>query len=227
MFLMGHGGCLTGGSTDDDAVRTAGNLLFQQFFQLLVIHLSVVLKWCNQRYTRSFNYPDQSRVKTRADLKELGIKTFFASNVCCAYDREKFWFQGGFTDKTIFNEDMIFAGRAVLEDDYAVAYVAGARVVHSHNYGCMAQFHRNFDLAVSQADHPELFSAVRSESEGIRLVKQTARYLVKQRRPWLVPGLFVKSGFKYLGYRVGKCYRLMPRALVLRCTMNKEYWSRV
>ena len=54
MFLMGHGGCLTCGSTDDDAVRTAGNLLFQQFFQLLVIHLSVVLKWCNQRYTRSF-----------------------------------------------------------------------------------------------------------------------------------------------------------------------------
>lgn len=180
-----------------------------------------------ERYTRSFNYPDQSRVKTRADLKELGIKTFFASNVCCAYDREKFWFQGGFTDKTIFNEDMIFAGRAVLEDDYAVAYVAEARVVHSHNYGCMAQFHRNFDLAVSQADHPELFSAVRSESEGIRLVKQTARYLVKQRRPWLVPGMFVKSGFKYLGYRVGKCYRLLPRALVLRCTMNKEYWSRV
>ena len=37
-----------------------------------------------ERYTRSFNYPDQSRVKTRADLKELGIKTFFASTVCCA-----------------------------------------------------------------------------------------------------------------------------------------------
>ena len=224
----------------DDAVP-ADNRLIEQlmaaFDQRGPLGESVIMAYARQladkdcglaeRYTRSFNYPDQSRVKTRADLKELGIKTFFASNVCCAYDREKFWFQGGFTDKTIFNEDMIFAGRAVLEDDYAVAYVAGARVVHSHNYGCMAQFHRNFDLAVSQADHPELFSAVRSESEGIRLVKQTARYLVKQRRPWLVPGLFVKSGFKYLGYRVGKCYRLMPRALVLRCTMNKEYWSRV
>ena len=217
----------------DDAVP-ADNQLIEQLMAAFdrrgPLGESVIMAYARQlaeRYTRSFNYPDQSRVKTRADLKELGIKTFFASNVCCAYDREKFWFQGGFTDKTIFNEDMIFAGRAVLEDDYAVAYVAEARVVHSHNYGCMAQFHRNFDLAVSQADHPELFSAVRSESEGIRLVKQTARYLVKQRRPWLVPGMFVKSGFKYLGYRVGKCYRLLPRALVLRCTMNKEYWSRV
>ena len=95
-----------------------------------------------ERYTRSFNYPDQSRVKTRADLKELGIKTFFASNVCCAYDREKFWFQGGFTDKTIFNEDMIL--RAARCWRTTTPCLRGeARVVHSHNYGCMAQFHRN------------------------------------------------------------------------------------
>ena len=63
-----------------------------------------------EQYTRSFNYPDESRVKTRADLPRLGIKTFFASDVCCAYDREKFWFEGGFISPAIFNEDMIFAG---------------------------------------------------------------------------------------------------------------------
>ena len=159
------------------------------------------------------------------DLDELGIKTFFASNVCCAYDREKFWFQGGFIHKTIFNEDMIFAGKAVLQDDYAIAYVAEARVIHSHNYGCAAQFRRNFDLAVSQADHPEVFAGIHSEGEGIRLVRQTARYLVTRRRPWLVPGLIVKSGFKYAGYRLGRCYRFMPVKLAAACSMNKEYWK--
>lgn len=176
-------------------------------------------------YTRSFNYPEKSCLKTKADLKQMGIKTFFASNVCCAYDREKFWFQGGFIKKTIFNEDMIFAGKAVLQDDYAIAYVAEAKVIHSHNYGCMAQFRRNFDLAVSQADHPEIFGGIRSESEGIRLVKQTAKYLLSRHRPWLIPGLVVKSGFKYMGYRAGKCYRLMPKSLILKCTMNREYWK--
>lgn len=179
-----------------------------------------------ERCTREFNYPPESCIKTRADLERLGIKTFFASNVCCAYDREKFWFQGGFVTRTIFNEDMIFAGRAVLEDDYAIAYVAQARVIHSHNLGCMAQFHRNFDLAVSQADHPEIFGAVRSESEGVRLVKRTARGLCRQHRPWLIPGMIVRSAFKYAGYRLGKCYRLLPRALVLRCSSNREYWLR-
>lgn len=178
-----------------------------------------------ERYTRGFNYPEKSCIKTRADLPRLGIKTFFASNVCCAYDREKFWFQGGFINHTIFNEDMIFAGRAVLQDDYAVAYVGDARVVHSHNLSCVAQFHRNFDLAVSQTDHPEVFAGIHSEGEGLRLVSETARYLVKQRRPWLVPGLMVKSGFKYGGYRLGKCYRALPKALVVKCSMNKEYWK--
>ena len=95
-----------------------------------------------ERFTSSFNYPEDSCIKTKEDLGRMGIKTFFASNVCCAYDREKFWFQGGFIQKTIFNEDMIFAGKAVLQDDYAIAYVAEARVIHSHNYGCAAQFHR-------------------------------------------------------------------------------------
>ena len=179
-----------------------------------------------ERYTRSFNYPEESCVKTRADLERMGIKTFFASNVCCAYDREKFWFQGGFIRRTIFNEDMIFAGKALLQDDYAVAYAADARVIHSHNYNCRQQFRRNFDLAVSQADHPELFGCVRSESEGIRLVKSTARFLIGRGKPWLVPGLVVKSGFKFLGYRAGKCYRLLPEWLILKLTMNREYWKR-
>lgn len=179
-----------------------------------------------ERYTRSFNYPEESCVKTRADLGQMGIKTFFASNVCCAYDREKFWFQGGFIRRTIFNEDMIFAGKALLQDDYAVAYAAGARVIHSHNYNCRQQFKRNFDLAVSQADHPELFGCVRSESEGIRLVKSTARFLIRRGKPWLVPGLVVKSGFKFLGYRAGKCYRLLPKWLILKLTMNREYWKK-
>ena len=175
-----------------------------------------------ERYTRSFNYPEESCLKTKADLKRLGIKTFFASNVCCAYDREKFWFQGGFIKNAIFNEDMIFAGKAVMEDDYAIAYVADAKVIHSHNYNCTQQFKRNFDLAVSQADHPEVFGGIRSESEGIRLVKQTAHYLSEQHKPWLIPGMFVKSGFKYMGYRMGKAYHMLPQWLVMKCTMNRH-----
>lgn len=179
-----------------------------------------------EQYTRSFNYTEQSRVKTGGDLKELGIKTFFASNVCCAYDRAAFLEAGGFIKRTIFNEDMIYAGNAVRHRGQAVAYAADANVYHSHNYGCITQFKRNFDLAVSQADHPEVFKGIRSEGEGIRLVKKTCAWLVKVKKPWLIPGVIVKSGFKYMGFLMGKRYRSLPKRLVLSFTMNKEYWKR-
>ena len=178
-----------------------------------------------ERFTRSFNYPDTDRVKTKADLETLGIKTYFASNACCAYDRKIFCQLGGFITRTIFNEDMIFAAK-VIQHGYAIVYKADARVVHSHNYSSLQQFHRNFDLAVSQADHPEVFGELKSEGEGIRLVKQTGAYLVEQGRWYLLPQLVIKSGFKYAGYRMGKIYKKLPRKMVAWCTMNPSYWKK-
>lgn len=178
-----------------------------------------------ERYTRSFNYPEESRVKTQADLEALGIKTFFCSNVCAMYERETYEKLGGFVRHTIFNEDMIYAG-GLIQNGYGIAYAAGAKVYHSHNYSGREQFHRNFDLAVSQADHPEIFGKVASESEGIRMVKQAAFHCMQIGKPWLVFGLVYSSACKYLGYKLGKNYKKLPRWMVLSCTMNRAYWER-
>ena len=180
-----------------------------------------------ERFTRAYNYPEESCVKGKEQLSEMGIKTYFCSNVCAAYKKDIYQELGGFVRHTIFNEDMIYAGNAVLYRGQAIAYVAEARVIHSHNYGCSAQLKRNFDLAVSQTDHPEVFDGIRSESEGIRLVKKTCKWLVEQKKPWLIPGVIVKSGFKYLGYLMGKRYRKLPRWVIMKITMNREYWGKV
>lgn len=177
-----------------------------------------------ERYTRSFNYPENSRKKTKEDLSRLGIKTFFCSNVCAAYRKSVYEKLGGFTFPVIFNEDMIMAGNMV-KAGYGIFYAADACVIHSHNYSWIQQFKRNFDLAVSQADHPEIFKGMPSEGEGIRLVKSTGKYLLKKRKPWLLPQLVMSSGFKFLGYRMGKIYRKLPMALVLRFTMSPGYWK--
>ena len=177
-----------------------------------------------ERYTRDFNYPAVSRLKGKEDEDELGIKTYFCSNVCAAYKREIYRKLGGFIRKTIFNEDMIFAAKA-MKNGYAVYYAADARVIHSHNYTASQQFHRNFDLAISQADNPDVFSGIRSEGEGIRMVKDTARWLVKTGHAYLVPKLVVDSGFKYLGYLAGKRYKKLPRKLAVKLSMNRNYWK--
>ena len=59
-----------------------------------------------ERYTRSFNYPDTSMIKTKKNLETMGIKTYFASNVCCAYRKDIFRKLEGFVNSTIFNEGL-------------------------------------------------------------------------------------------------------------------------
>ena len=177
-----------------------------------------------ERYTRSFNYADESRLKSAADLQELGIKTFFASNVCAAYERETYQALGGFVKHTIFNEDMIFA-RKVIDAGHRIAYVAEAKVVHSHNYSGIQQLRRNFDLGVSHARYPEVFGDIKSESEGIRLVKKTCKHLISIGKPHLIVKLVWQSGCKYIGYFLGKRYEHLPQKVVLACSMNKDYWK--
>lgn len=178
-----------------------------------------------ERYTRSFNYPETSSVKTAEDLQVYGIKTFFCSNVCAAYRKEIYDKLGGFVERTIFNEDMIYAGN-LIKAGYGIAYAADAKILHSHNYSCMEQFHRNFDLGVSQAEHPEIFQSVPSEGEGIRLVKKTFSYLLKTGRVWLIPGFIMQSAFKYAGYRAGKNYQKLSLKMRICCSMNPSYWKK-
>lgn len=179
-----------------------------------------------ESYTRSFNYPGEPRVKSAEDIKGMGIKAFFASNVCAAYRREAFDDLKGFCSHTIFNEDMIYA-RGVLNAGYKIAYASDAKVIHSHNYSGLQQLRRNFDLGVSHAEHPEVFAGILTESEGIRLVGKTVGYLCKAGKLWLIIRLFWQSGCKYLGYFMGKRYRSLPEWLVKRLSMNREYWSRL
>lgn len=178
-----------------------------------------------EKYTRLFNYPEESRLKTAEDIKSMGIKAFFASNVCAAYNRNIFDRLGGFINHTNFNEDMIYA-RGLLNAGFQIAYAAEARVEHSHNYSGFQQLSRNFDLGVSHAEHPEVFSGITAESEGIRLVKRTCGYLCREGKPCLIIRLFWLSGCKYIGYFLGKRYTHLSPGMRKKLSMNKDYWKK-
>lgn len=178
-----------------------------------------------EKYTRQFNYPKESVIKSKEDLEKMGIKTFFCSNVCAAYRRKTYLQLGGFEKYIIFNEDMVFAANAI-EHNYKIAYEAEAVVIHSHNYTGIQLIKRNFDLGVSQACYSEIFDKVKSENEGIKLVKQTTLYLLKRKEPFRIIELIIKSGCKYMGYQLGKHYADLPETLVKRLTMNPGYWRK-
>lgn len=177
-----------------------------------------------ERYTRNFNYPKESIVKSIKDIETLGIKAFFCSNVCATYRREIYDRLGGFVERTIFNEDMIMA-HTMINAGYKIAYQAEAKVIHSHIYSYIQQFSRNFDLGVSHRQYADVFLGVSSESEGIRLVKSTIQYLFQRKEYLLIPDLILSSGLKYLGYKLGVNYNKLPKDFIIRCTMNKNYWN--
>lgn len=178
-----------------------------------------------ERFSRQFNYPDRSFIKSEEDLERLGIKTYFCSDVCAAYRRDIYDSLGGFVRHTIFNEDMIYAAGAV-KAGYRIAYEAEAVVIHSHNYNCGQQFRRNFDLGVSQAQHPEIFSNLRSEAEGMRMVRAAVAYLRENRMRKKIPYFYLQCFCKYAGFLMGKHYKKLPAGVVLSCTASPDYWKR-
>lgn len=185
-------------------------------------------KDCNriEQITREFNYPAQSRVQTSDDIKELGIKAYFCSDVCAMYNTSIYRSLGGFKAPAIFNEDMVYAAGA-LDAGYAVSYCADALVYHSHNYTGRQYYRRNFDLGVSQADHPEIFERFNVKGTGMQLVRKSLAQICRSGTPADIIRLVYYSGMKYLGFRKGKNYRKLSLKSCLKHTSDKEYWNRL
>lgn len=175
-------------------------------------------------FARKFNYPDEDIIKSSADIDRLGVKAFFLSNVCSAFLAEEFWGVNAFPEHTIMNEDMIIASK-LLFNNKKVCYASKARVIHSHSYTYMQQFKRNFDVGVVFVDSSHYFNGVKSESEGIKYVKQSAKYLISNGKWYLIPHLIIDTGFRFLGYKAGKSYKKIPMKYVKKMSMHSFYFN--
>lgn len=179
-------------------------------------------------FSRGFNYPAKSSIKSLDDLDRLGIKTFFCSNACAMYRRDVFEKLGRFPVNMIFNEDMVYAHK-VITNGYKIAYAADAHVVHSHNYTNKQQFKRNFDLAVSQAMHPEVFEGLSSESEGMSYVKAAFEHFKSIKKVYLIIPFGITCVYRFVGFRKGKRFKRMSHHKIMKYTMSpmffKKMWS--
>ncbi|WP_119674201.1 glycosyltransferase family 2 protein [Deinococcus sp. RM] len=177
-----------------------------------------------EEFSRHFNYPAQSRLRTRADIPEMGVKAFFFSNVCSAVRADVFWELGGFPDDVIMNEDMLMAAK-VLRAGYAIKYVAGAEVVHSHDYSLKQQFRRNFDVGAFFADAGGMLEGAAVGSEGFRFVCEQLRYVLRRGRPDLLPLVVLEAGAKFSAFQLGKRHRFLPLSVKKRMSMHSYHWD--
>ncbi len=177
-----------------------------------------------ESFTRIFNYPNIDCIKRQEDIKKYGIKTYFCSNVCACYEKDTFLKIGGFRENIILNEDMLYA-RDLLVSKKALEYVSKAIVIHSHNYSGIKQLKRNFDIGVSQAVSKDIFKNLNSQSEGIKLVKESIKYLIAKKKAYLIPKLLYISACKFIGFKLGKSYKFLPKPLVKKISLNNTYFK--
>lgn len=176
-----------------------------------------------EAHARFFNYPEQSQLKSMADVKTLGIKTVFFSNSFGAYRRSALMGVGGFPSDTIFGEDTYVAAQMLLAG-WEVAYCADAVAWHSHEYSFAQEFRRYFDIGVFHARERwirENFHAL--EGEGGRFLCSELRYLVA-RAFWFLPSSILRAGLKYLGLRLGLLERKLPLWVKRRLSVQRAYW---
>lgn len=173
---------------------------------------------------REFNYPAESQLRTFDSRKILGMKAATASNSFAAYKVEILQKVGGFPRNVILCEDMYVAAKMLL-GGYKTYYNALAQVYHSHNYTAAQEFHRYFDIGVFHSRESwirENFGG--AENVGKKFVRQKFRTLWEN-NPSECFGAFLRDVMKFCGYRLGMLEKYLPRFVVRRCSMTKNFWS--
>jgi rhamnosyltransferase len=177
-----------------------------------------------EKFARLFNYPDTPLIKSKDDIQSLGIKTFFFSNVCSAIRKKVFEESGGFTEKLIMNEDMLFACRIILKG-YKIAYVPEARIFHSHNYTLSQQFKRYFDIGVFLKNSLQPLVHTKTEKTGVRFLREELAYCMQNSAYLSLPYVLGDAIVKYCGYKLGLNFNSIPNTLRKKMSMHRNFWG--
>jgi rhamnosyltransferase len=161
-----------------------------------------------ESFTREFNYPEESRLKTRNDIETLGLKAFFCSNSCSAIRCSIFKKLGGFKDNVIVNEDMLFAAKAI-HQGYSVYYTATAKVYHSHPYTLLQTSRRYFNIGRFFADNNWLLKQTGLRRYGGGMMKAGIKTFWEKRMPYYIVALLIEFTIKAIAYKFGWYYQLL------------------
>lgn len=176
-----------------------------------------------ERFARSSNYPDKSRIVQVEQAGSWGIRSIFFSNACSAIRRDAFESVGGFPETTIMNEDMLIAAR-LLKGGHTIAYVAEAVVEHSHDYSVVQILQRYFDIGVFLSQAEDELDGMSLTGDGVRYVEQLLTHLVREGAYHWIPAAVAESLAKFLGVTLGRRYRRLPLTWTRRLSMHPSYW---
>ena len=155
-------------------------------------------------FARNKNYPKESLIKSKKDIDNLGIRTYFSSDSCAMYKVEYFTSVNGFEKDLNTNEDMHFAARAILYDNKNISYEVNAKVYHSHKYNLATIFKRYLEIGKFFKENSWIENSIKSTTQsGIKQAFEELVYILRN-RPTLLFKSIIFSFVKFIAFKKGK-----------------------
>lgn len=156
-----------------------------------------------EKYTREKNYPKESFVVSKEDIKRLGLKTFFFSDASSAIKTSVFKELKGYDGKNLpISEDMYIAYKIIMAG-YKIKYCADSVVYHSHKFTLKQLYDRYYLTGMFMAQNSYLDKYGTTKAGG-----GLAKYVLKRAlKDFNIPVLFrflPDMSARWLGMKKGK-----------------------
>ncbi len=156
-----------------------------------------------EKYTREFNYPNKSLIKSSNNLKDLGLYTFFFSDASSAIDRKVFEKLKYYDNKNFsFNEDMYIAYKLIM-NNYKICYCANSVVIHSHDFSLKEIFDR-YKLAGQFFKQNAYFEKFSANGAGKKLAFYVLKRAIQEKNIVVLLKFLPNMIVRVIGMYIGK-----------------------
>ena len=156
-----------------------------------------------EKYTRECNYPDVSCIKSKEDIKLLGLNTFFYSDASSAIKRDIFVKLNGYDNKNLpINEDMYIAYKLIM-NNYRIKYCADSVIYHSHDF-TLKEIYDRYKLTGKFFKQNKYLDQFGINNSGKKMAKYILKRIFEDKKYFLLFRYPFDMIARFIGMKVGK-----------------------
>jgi len=156
-----------------------------------------------EKYTREKNYPKESKIVSKDDIKDLGLKTFFFSDAASAIKKEVFEQLNYYDNKRLpINEDMYIAHK-LITNGYKIKYCSDSIIYHSHNFK-LKELYNRYKLTGQFFKENSYLDDYGTTDSGIKLAMYVLKRVFQEGRILLLFRYPFDMGARFIGMKAGK-----------------------
>lgn len=156
-----------------------------------------------EKYTREKNYPKESFIRTKKDIEEHGLRTFFFSDATSAINAKIFKKLNYYDGNNLpISEDMYIAYKLIM-NDYRIKYCADSVVYHSHNFK-LKELYDRYKLTGKFFKEYSYIDNYGTNKSGGGLAKYILKRALKDFNIKVLFRFIPDMAARYLGMRAGK-----------------------